>query len=153
MPKSTPGRPLIGVIGLQNRSWAPPGAFNELFLAPGPLPRAIWSAPGAHFWPTWGPQTPQRVPRAHVCPPRRPSRHHFGRIFDGFWDAILLCAGCCLCACALPFDSVILRKCNDGARLDPPEFSDGARLDSPAFSDSELMSPLGTFENAVTVRD
>ena len=77
-PKSTPGRPLIDVIGLQNRSWAPPGASDELFLAPGPLPRAIWSAPGAHFWPTWGPQAPQRAPRAHFRPPGGPPGTVFG---------------------------------------------------------------------------
>ena len=65
-PKTVPGRPLVNVIGPQNRPWAPPGASDELFLAPGPLPRAIWSAPGAHFWSTWG------APRAYFRPPGGP---------------------------------------------------------------------------------
>ena len=125
-PKSIPGRPLIGVIGLPNRIWAPPGAFNELFLAPGPLPRAIWSAPGAHFWPTWGPRAPQRAPRAHF----RPSGGSPGTVFDlffkGFWGAILMRCGCCFCPSAFAsvssrmsfFQSVNRKICNR-ATLNP----------------------------------
>ena len=41
--------------------------------------------------------------KSSFSPPRRPSRDHFGPILDSFGDAILLCAGCCLCACALAF--------------------------------------------------
>ena len=51
-PRASPER--LSEIWLQGRPWAPPGASDELFLVPGALPRAIWSAPGAHFWPTWG---------------------------------------------------------------------------------------------------
>jgi len=91
-PKSTPGRPLIDVIGLQNRSWAPPGASDELFLAPGPLPRAIWSNPGAHSWPTLGPLAPQRAPRAHFRPPGGSPGTVFDLVFKVFWVPFR-CAG------------------------------------------------------------
>ncbi len=75
----------------------------SFFLAPGPLPRPIWSAPGAHSGPTWGPLAPQRAPRAHFRPPGGPPGTVFGIrliVFRCHTDVLRLLFACfCVCVC------------------------------------------------------
>ena len=107
-PKSTPGRPLIDVNGLQISTWAPPGAASEFFGATGPPPRVIWSAAGAHSGPTWGPPAPQRAPRAHFGPPPwRHSRITFHQLL--YHSDVLLWVFACFWACGLVFAPVLFR--------------------------------------------
>ena len=68
-PQSLRGPPRDSEIEQLVASGGGRGPPNICFAPPpGPPPRAIWSAPGAHIGPLWRPEAPRRAPSPHFGP-------------------------------------------------------------------------------------